>query len=190
MPQQRKSTTSRPADWDPVLRALLFWSFVGVALLLFAACLLLPEWRQTEQYAARLEARQRRVDELRRRVVAQERTLEALRSDPLIIARLAERELRYRRPDEEEVFLPASTANIVQEGMRVPEFAPAAVGYLPPWLAARLPRGSWIRVFYDSPDREVCLTMAGVLFVTAFWIYPPQRRPQAGRRTRHKPRRA
>ena len=182
MPSDRKTTRSRPADWDPVLRALLFWSFVGVSLLLFAACLLLPEWRQAEQYAARLVARQQRVDELRRRVATQERTLEALRSDPLIIARVAERELRYRRPDEEEVYLPASTKSIVQEGTRVPEFEPDPVGYLPPWFAARIPDGPWIRVFFDSPDREVCLTMAGVLFISAFWIYPPLKRKRVARR--------
>ena len=189
MPSDRKSTKSRPAEWDPVLRALLFWSFVGISLLLFAACLLLPEWRQAEQYAARQEARQWRVDELRRRGAAQERTLEALRSDPLIIARVAERELRYRRPDEEEVYLPASTKSIVREGTRVSEFQPAEVGYLPPWVAARIPDGPWIRVFFDSPDREVCLTMAAVLFISAFGISPPLRRKRVVRSSR-KPRRA
>ncbi len=182
MPQNRTQSSVRPADRDPVLRTLLFWSLVSVAVVLFAACALLPEWRETQEYAAQRDVMQVRVDEVRGRVERQERTLDALRTDPLVIQRVAERELRFAHPGEELLFMPPQPQAVVKEGLRAAERDPEPAPYLPSALAVRLPGGSWVKVFYDSPDREVCLTMAAVLFVTAFWLFPPRRRMRAARR--------
>ena len=105
MPRSQPPTTPRPADWDPVLRSLLFWSFVCVSQLLFAACVLLPEWRETQRLIAHQDAMVEHTAVLQARVEQQQREADAVRTSPVVLQRLLQRELRYVRPDEDDVVL-------------------------------------------------------------------------------------
>ncbi len=184
MPRSQPPTTPRPADWDPVLRSLLFWSFVCVSLLLFAACVLLPEWRETQRLVAHHEAMAERTAVLQARVEQQQREADAVRTRPVVLQRLLQRELRYVRPDEDDVVLLPPMHKALHEARLEPERPPTSAPLMPAWLEARLPGGQWVNVFHESPDRSVCLVLSGVLLVSAFWLFPPLGWTRAVRRAR------
>lgn len=80
--------------------SLVFWMLITLALVVMAPCMILPAWREY-QAADLLErtraAEARAVEEHAERL---ERRLDAIHNDPVVIARLARRELRCTLPGE------------------------------------------------------------------------------------------
>ncbi len=119
--------------------------------------------------------------------------MDALRTDPAVVARLAVRELGYERPELEIVDLdpPGMTIESVQSppsrhahwpapphaapGSRIddasappqPEPFAGVVTRLHRWL----PDWPWRQLFCESPTRYVLLAMGIGLIVTAFVLY-------------------
>jgi hypothetical protein len=80
--------------------SLVFWLLIALALAVFTPCMILPAWR--EYQAAELIERTRlgEVAAARAQLASLQRQLHGVREDPMVLARLARRELRAHAPDE------------------------------------------------------------------------------------------
>jgi hypothetical protein len=80
--------------------SLVFWLLIALALAVFTPCMILPAWR--EYQAAELIERTRlgEVAAARAQLASLQRQLRGVREDPMVLARLARRELRAHAPDE------------------------------------------------------------------------------------------
>ncbi len=141
----------------------------------FAPCILLPEWRkyQTLESAARIE--EHRTAVLQAELDDQRRLLTAICSDPAVVARLAQRELGYERPDVAAITV---AAPIAARGPEVPFVPPLAQ---PPQALARLsnmlPGFDYDRIFCDGEVRPVVMAMSIGLIVLAMALFGPRSRP-------------
>jgi cell division protein FtsB len=160
----------------------LFWVLIALAAAAFAPCVILPAWRDY-QSVARVEQQvradvQRAEGDLER----QRRRADALRRDPAVIARVAQRELGYSKPGEVSVALGTTPPSDAATPPPVPldpvEPPPIVAG-----LVQRLPSLDYDAVFCDGPTRVIIMVLAGGLVLAAFVLYPPRRSPQAIGRT-------
>jgi hypothetical protein len=156
---------------------VMFWVLVVMAALVFTPCVLIPVWLETEDL---IEAERRAADgveAMEKHIGEQDRLIEALTSDPLAVERLARRDLRYRKRDEEavpvderfafDVPLPTeSEAESFGEG-EAPQELPVAVTLARRWL----PDLPWVELFGRPPNRTIFLMMAGGLLVAAFVLF-------------------
>ena len=164
---------------------LVFWllAFMGVGA--FAPCVLLPEWRTYQALKVAEQAQQHRLEALQRVVDRENRLLEALRSDPAVINRFAQRDLSFRRPGERavRVSLPAadddSVSRLVAGDVGEESFIPEPV--LPPRFVARalahLPDYDYDRVFCDDETRPIIMGMSVALIGVAFGLFGRHRTP-------------
>ena len=137
-----------------------------MALAVFASCVLLPEWRGVQQVHGRKQLEEHRLAEMQRAVERERRSLTALRHDPAVISRLAQRELRFR--DRRSAAVRVSVA-WQDEGAAeaVSPFTPRAMplpGVLAD-IAGRFPALNYDRVFCDDHTRIVlmCLSIGLIL---------------------------
>lgn len=136
----------------------VFWLLVVMGLGAFALCVLVPEWAQYKALEALEQAARHKLDRLERQVEDQQRLLEAMRSDPAVVARFAQRDLRFRRADERVVRVAAP----IPAEPREPTFFPEPVS--PPrvveWVTARLPDCDYEAVFCGEDTRTMLLGMS------------------------------
>jgi len=169
-----------PQGPAPEVSALMFWLLVLPAVVTFVPCIVLPVWRDYQATVLATRFAERDVALLRAEVERQRRTLTALRTDPAVAARLAQRELAYHRPGEEVVRtgnLPASAAFPAFEPVAAHVSAPRPVAR----IIARLPDLHYDELFCRGPTRLVLMLLSGGLVATALALYPPGgRRPTTG----------
>lgn len=165
---------------NAVAHAVMFWALVVMAALVFAPCVLIPIWNESVELMRAEHAAATALARLDARIRQQERLIEALTSDPLVIERLARRDLRFRKPGEKVLPVDASeyeaAAAIAGEPgeVDVPEPQPPAVVALARrWLPA-LP---WNDLFGKPPNRTIFLLMSGALLVAALVLYSPATAP-------------
>ena len=155
--------------------AAVFWMLVLMGLATFAPCVILPEWRDYQALRAAEQVRQHRLDELEREVEHERRLLQAMRSDPAVIARLAQRDLRFLRTDARAVLVSVPPEDPTPEGV----FVPQPVG--PPPVVVRalsmLPAYDYDRVFCDKETRPLVMGMSLALIALAFVLFG--RRPDS-----------
>jgi len=151
----------------------MFWLLVGLAAVVFAPCVLLPVWRdyQALQYSEQVE--RAGLAQARGELQRHKRHLEALQSDPAVIARVARRELRYRDPGEIAipVSIPAEPAEQPVPLMLESVEPPASVA----WVVRKLPEGDYDRLFCTGPTRTLLMCLSGGLLVSAFVLHSPRR---------------
>ncbi|MFQ5490321.1 MAG: hypothetical protein ACE5GE_06320, partial [Phycisphaerae bacterium] len=82
---------------------LMFWILTGLACTGFVPCAVLPVWRDYQAVALSERLEGREIEALRASVERQRRRLEAIRTDPAVASRLAQRELAFIRPGETQV---------------------------------------------------------------------------------------
>ncbi len=153
---------------------LVFWGLLALALAGFLPCVLLPVWREYQAVALAAQVEEQRVEVMRRHVDQQRRALDALREDPAVVARLAQRELAYVRPGQSEVPVPG-VARVV--AAPATPLTPGAVDPPPPVAAvvARLPKADYDRLFCEEPTRTIVALLSGGVLVAAFAIGRPGR---------------
>jgi hypothetical protein len=155
---------------------LMFWVLIGLAAVGFVPCIVLPVWR--EHQAAMLEARieEQKVAAMRADLEQQRRTLEAIRTDPAVSSRQAQRELAYQRPGQQQIPIhgevPAANAPLVQPVVSLPQ-PPEPIAR----VVERLPDLEYDGVFCNRFARSVIMLLSAGLVVAAFALYPP--RPRA-----------
>jgi len=153
----------------------VFWFLTAMGLAAFAPCILLPEWREYQALRLAEQREQFRVDQVRQAVSEEQRRLEALRSDPAAVARLARREFAFHQPGEEVV---AVSVAYVPDPPNT--FTPAPVE--PPLVLQRwerfLPPFDYDRIFCDDQTRTLIMGMSLSVIVIAFALF--RRRPVSG----------
>lgn len=145
-----------------------FLALMGVAT--FAPCVILPEWRDYQ--AARLveQREQHRLDQLKRTVANERRRLEAMQNDPTVVARIAQRDFGFRRPDEAEVAVAVGSTEANDDGAA---FVPEPVEP-PAWFAQAasvLPDFDYDAVFCDERTRPIVMLMSVSLIVLAAVLF-------------------
>lgn len=169
----KKSTVNPvPARERPGLGgAVVYWLLLAMAFSALTPCVLLPEWRAMQALELTERAAAARTEAMRGRVADEQRMLDAMQKDPGAMARLAQRDLRLRRPDERQVpvGLAAFTPDL-RTDLSEPTPEPLAVG--PVWPDLR-----YDRYFCDPQTRPIIMGMSVGLAAVAFLLFG--RRPSA-----------
>ncbi len=161
----------------------LFWSLSLMAMAAFAPCVILPEWRDYEAVYSAQQTREQDLAAFEQAVHDEQRKLEALQSDPATIARLAQRELSYRRSGERGVAVgepfsagaldfgaSAFTDRIPGENERGLVESPPLPATVSAWIA-RLPSLDYDALFCDEQTRLIIMTLSLSLIVLAFVLF-------------------
>ena len=155
---------------------LISWLLIFMALAALAPCVLLPELRSYQAMRMAEEAQQHRVDALQRTVDREQRLLEALRSDPAVIARAAQRELRFKRPGDRQVRVSVVPTVKASSETLTPKPAPTPPPL--PQTAAYLPSHTYDQIFCDDQARPVIMAMSVALMLVAICL--PRRSASPG----------
>jgi cell division protein FtsB len=151
---------------------LFFWMLIIMGLATFTPCVLLPEWREYQALRMAEQREQHRLDGMRRIVERERQMVDAVQSDPAVIARLAQRDLRFYRPGETTVAVdvPAFTADedpYLPREVELPRGVAAAGAYLPNF--------NYDAIFCDQRTRPIVMGMSVLLTLCAcaiFWTRP------------------
>jgi len=153
----------------------VFWFLLGLAFAAFIPCIVLPEWRDYQAARVAEEAVARENARIRTELSRQRQVLEAVRSDPAVMERMARRELAYAKPGEVaaprlslEVEEPPERAELIEAPA-----PPAPIERILTWM----PFAADDNIFCDPSTRLLIMALSGGLVVTAFVLFPP-RRPQ------------
>ena len=162
----------------PAGHAIMFWVLTTLAMAVFAPCVLVPIWLETEEVIEHERSAAALVAGLQRQVDRNDARARALLADPLVNERIIRRELNFR-PDGEQVVRWRS-AELVGLDLDLPEPSPDAAiepsDHHPAWmtpLGRWLPPWPWRKLFGESPNRSLLLVLAGGLLVSAFVLYGP-----------------
>lgn len=176
-PESRKA--EKRVTPSPMGERFIFWSLVFLSFATFAPCVILPEWRAYETLEVARQREQHRLEVVLQAIDKEERLLEAMRSDPVIIDRVVQRDLRYQRAGERvvHVALPHRRMDVAAAGATTrladETFEPKPVR--PPATVARalaiLPRLDYDRIFCDEETRPVIVCMSVALLLVAFALY-------------------
>lgn len=164
---------SQPATTGDGGRSLVFWMLVGMSVCVLAPCAILPAWRdyQTADLNERIAARQQ--TQAQALIERQRRRLDAVRNDPAVVTRLAQRELEFRVPGQTAIAVPINAPPDRKRAEEPP--APAE----PPIVLARLgrflPDWNFDSLFCKSPTRETLMVLSLTLMASAFVIFWPSR---------------
>lgn len=134
----------------------------------FTPCVLLPEWREYQTLRGAEQAERHRLDEMRRYVDRERALLEAMQSDPAVIARIAQRDLRFYRPGDRTVAVDLPPLPPSEQ-----PFAPTPIDP-PPSLArasAYLPTFNYDALFCEPKTRMVLMVMSVGMIVAAIALY-------------------
>jgi len=80
--------------------SLVFWMLIALALTVMAPCMILPAWREYQAAELRERTRAAEAAAYTRHADRLEQRLDAIHNDPVVIERLARRELRCTLPGE------------------------------------------------------------------------------------------
>jgi cell division protein FtsB len=166
---------------QPVSHAIMFYLLSAVAMILFAPCVLVPIWQDVQKLQADEQAVGGVIRELRQQVERNNTRIQALEADPLVIDRVARRELNQRPSNELHVRwtaaeLAALRLNLPHDLQQGSSSEPPPI-VSPPWvdsLSRWLPAWATSDLFAKSPHRQMLLVMAGSLLLTAFVLYTPR----------------
>ena len=162
---------------EPASAPLMYWGLILVAAMGLVPSVLLPEWRQYERLRIAEQYEEHRLEQADQRVDREKIMLEAVRTDPAVIYRIARRELGIH-PGESQ------TVNIVPiagSAARESRFVPTAIE--PPPLVSRaaklLPAMNYDAVFCDGPTRRLLICLSVGLICVALALYGRARRLQS-----------
>ncbi len=169
---------SKPSPTTSAAHAIMFWVLAGMAFAIFAPAVLLPLWEESREihlYEQKMNAALAQLQAQRDRNATR---IEALKDDPLVIERIARRELNYRPEGEQVAHLSSRELAAVPAGPSAEVTPSEAPGPLPAaWVnrvQAWLPAWPYHKLFVQMPNRMLMLLMAGGLLVTAFVLYGPR----------------
>jgi hypothetical protein len=135
----------------------------------FVPCVVLPEWREYQALDMEAQIGQHRLEVLRDQVDRERRLLDALRSDPAVIARLAQRELGFQRADSQAVPVSSTSASRSEEEELFtpqPPKPPQSVARVVSWL----PDFDYDRVFCDDETRPMVIWLSIGLIAVALGL--------------------
>ena len=147
----------------------VFWMLILMGLATFTPCVVLPEWREYQAVRLAEQAERHRLDEMQRVVDRERNLLEAMQSNPAVIARIAQRDLHFRRPGDTSV-----SVSVPLTATALPE-AFVAEPIEPPVALARvrsyMPDFNYDQLFCDDRTRPIIMVMSVGLIVTAIALF-------------------
>ena len=149
----------------PLAHSLMFWLLAGMGVAAAAPCFLVPpidSYRQLRELEHRQLARIKHFEEL---LAHQAELLEALRSDPQVIMRLAQRELNYRQPGKI-----AFISYTPEPSQAAPLEQAPALGIeqaLPNWMTLAYPKYFAVVYQRDKPRKVVLAMSLGMILFAA-----------------------
>lgn len=158
---ERNSDLQKPSG-------VVFWLLVGLAVPTLAASLIVPEWRNLVALDVARQWEAHRVEQLNEQITAGQRALDAIRADPAVVARLAMRELNYRREGHDTIALglpvsaPQDQAAFAAQPMSPPEPVSS--------LASRVP-ASVVGVFADGDLQPILIGLSASVLACAFVLF-------------------
>lgn len=148
--------------------AFVAWCLLLMAIGVFAPAVLTPEWRAYQASREALQTEQHRLEALREVVERERRSLDAIQTDPSVVARIALREYGLRPLGEDLVPVSLPVDPPENEEPFVPEAVP------PPAAVARamsyLPELNYDAVFCDEQTRLLIIAMSLGLMGVAVWL--------------------
>jgi hypothetical protein len=146
---------------------LVYLLLLAMAVAAFAPCVLLPEWRQLQALRLVEAAELARVADMEVLLARERRLIEAMTTDPAVVARLAQRELGYRRADERAIPIagdaitsaPATRSLLAESGKTIQP------------LAICWPGLEFDRVFCNDRTRPIIMGMSVALAGGAFLLF-------------------
>ncbi|HSW45671.1 MAG TPA: hypothetical protein VLM89_08875 [Phycisphaerae bacterium] len=183
-PMSDLRTTSPDASPAPPVASaahpIMFWVLTGLALAIFAPCVLVPLWVEKEQLREYERCLGTLVAHLEAQSARNQTRSNALLRDPQVNERIIRRELNYH-PDGERVIEWSPDELAVRSlDVEVPATQPASAAgqvenssRLVAVLARWLPDWPYRDLFAKSPQRPLLLAMAGGLLLAAFLLYAP-----------------
>ncbi len=160
---------------------IMFGVLTGLALLVFAPCVLVPLWLEGEQLREHEAVLAATIARLESQSARNKVRADALRDDPLVIERVVRRDLNFRSDSEQIVQWPMGELVAAKPHLPPNSAYAVSVEVSPPsplgeWMASLgrwLPAWPWRELFASSPNRELLLLMAGGLLLAAFFLYTP-----------------
>ncbi len=152
----------------------MFWLLVLLASATFAPCVIVPVLREYRAVKLLEKVETGAIERMRTDVGRQRAHLDALRKDPLVVARVAQRDLAYTRRNETTVFVGVGSpvekvsAPAVLGKVELPTVVATVLGWLP--FSDRSD------IYADPATRGTLMALSGALLVAAFLLYPPRRR--------------
>ena len=156
---------SNPSRREPLAHMLMFWTLAGMASVVAVPCFLVPP---IDAYVKLLAAEQRaqaNVQHLEGLIAKQVSLQEALRTDPQVNVRLAQRELAYR-PLGEMMYIEQSPTPSKPTGLT----GGAAELQPPGWMMKLYPQ-HWAKIYRRQGTRYVVLSMSVLLIIFALVGY-------------------
>ena len=173
LPDEGRIEEPPEASGDPRPSPVWFWLLVLIASAMFAPCVLVPVWKdyQAIKLAERFEIAT--VGEMRRDMDRQERMLDALRTDPGAVSRVAQRDLAYTRRGASSVRVQADPAPRRRPAVSIVDRVqpPVAVTRALGWLSIT---PKHLEVFADREVRTTVMCLSGGLILAACLIFPPR----------------
>lgn len=162
----------------PVAHTIMFWLLTGAAMAVFAPCVLVSIWIETEEILDHERAVAGVVAGLEAQVERNEIRIKALEEDPLLNERLLRRDLNRRMEGEQITQWPATELAALDVNLPEPTPGPdiEQPDLRPGWvvkLIRWLPAWPWRKLFAEYPSRLVMLAMAGGLLSAAFILFGP-----------------
>ncbi len=159
---------------EPLAHGLMFWVLATMGVAAAVPCILGPP---IETYRALLAIEQHEESVTRRmeeRITRQVSLKDALRTDPQVNLRLAQRQLAYRPLGR---FAYLDTSALDDAAPSAAEVARADPVELPRWMACFVPR-SLASIYMGERTRQVVLVMSLSLIVFALVTYAPRARAE------------
>ena len=170
----------------PRSSGLMFWLLLALALAGFLPGVLLPSWRDYQAVALAAQREARPVAAQRESLQRARRAVEAIRTDPAVAARLAQRELAYVRLGETQVEVPGVEITAVLVSYEPEPVMPVKPPPPVAGMLGRLPRADYDAVFCEKPARTILMALSGGVLLAAFVLCPPgTRRSQTEARGGH-----
>ncbi len=139
---------------------LMFWLLAGMGAISVVPCFIVPPVEALMTLNDIEHQELQRVRRLEERVSKQTQLSKAIRTDPRVNTRLAQRELNYHAPGRTE-FVSLSEPVSVEEPLHVDDLAQVA---LPSWIASIYPQ-RWAAAYRDPRSRHIIEFMAlGLIF--------------------------
>ena len=169
---------SNPSRREPLAHTLMFWTLTGMAVAAAVPCFLVPP---IDAYMTLLAAEQRaqaNVQHLEGLIAKQVSLQDALRTDPQVNVRLAQRELAYR-PLGEMMYIEQSRTPTPPKPIALT--GGAAELQPPGWMMKLYPQ-HWAKIYRRQGTRYVVLSMSILLIIFALVGYGerPAPVPMAG----------
>lgn len=151
----------------------MFWMLTLLASLAFAPCVLVPVWLDYRALATAGRLESDAIARMEADLDHQRRHIRALREDPLVVTRLARRDLAYTHRDEIAVPVDAGPVPRHHESVvPIPDVQPpAAVARLLDWV----PAGDHLEFYGDPTSRATLMGLSGCVMLAAFVLFPPRR---------------